>query len=145
VNYRLWVRIPTALIVLTKMLFVACLIVQAGGPSGESPEIEAARLRIKLYERQEYPLERRLLNSKINVAKARIDSLERQQAEYEQFTKFKYSAPLFGQLEHVKVGLVEAEENLKNLIEEKSLLERFHQDRMRLLELELEVLQRRAR
>ncbi|MBA2117403.1 hypothetical protein HOV93_46010 [Planctomycetes bacterium FF15] len=31
VNYRLLVRIPTALIVLTKMLFVACLWVQAGG------------------------------------------------------------------------------------------------------------------
>ncbi|PQO31214.1 hypothetical protein C5Y96_12775 [Blastopirellula marina] len=141
-NYRLLVRIPTALIVLTKMLFVVCIVVQAAGPASESPEIEAARLRIKLYQGQEYPLERRLLNSKINVAKARIDSLKRQQAEYEQFTKFKYSAPLFGQIEHVKVGLVEAEENLKNLIEEKSLLERFHQDRMRLLELELKMLQR---
>ncbi len=144
-NYRLLVRIPTALIVLTKMLFVACLIVQAAGPTAQSPEIEAARLRIKLYEGQEYPLQRRLLNSKINIAKAHIKSLERQHAEYQQFTKFKYSAPLFGQLEHVKVGLVEAEENLKNLIEEKSLLERFHQDRMRLLELELQLLERSAR
>ena len=144
-NYRLLVRIPTALIVLTKMLFVACLIVQAAGPATQSPEIEAARLRIKLYEGQEYPLQRRILNSKINIAKAHIESLERQHTEYQQFTKFKYSAPLFGQLEHVKVGLVEAEENLKNLIEEKSLLERFHQDRMRLLELELQLLERSAR
>jgi len=145
VNYRLLVRIPTALIVLSKMLFVACVMVQAAAPAGESPEIEAARLRIKLYQGQEYPLQRRLLNSQIKVAKARIDSLERQQAEYQQFTKFKYSAPLFGQLEHVKVGLVEAEESLKNLIEEKSLLERFHQDRMRLMELELELLKRAQR
>lgn len=115
------------------------------GLASESPEIEAARLRIKLYQGQEYPLQRRLLNSKINIAKARIDSLERQQSEYQQFTKFKYSAPLFGQLEHVRVGLVEAEESLKNLIEEKSLLERFHQDRMRLMELELQMLLRSAR
>lgn len=144
-NYRLLVRIPTALIVLTKMLFVACLMVQAAGPAGESPEIEAARLRIKLYQGQEYPLQRRVLNSKINVAKAQVQSFERQLAEYEQFTKFKYSAPLFGQLEFTKVGLVEAEENLKTLIEEKSLLERFHQDRVRLMQLELQLLQRSGR
>ena len=144
-NYRLLVRIPTVLIVVTKMLFVLCILAQAASPSGLSPEIEAARLRIKLYEGQEYPLKRRLLNSKINIAKARVESLQRQHAEYQQFTKFKYSAPLFGQLEHVKVAQVEAEEHLKNLIEEKSLLERFHQDQRRLLELELKILEQAAR
>ena len=140
-DYRLLIRIPTALIVLSKMLFVFCIVAQAQSPSPVSPAIEAARLRIKLYEGQEYPLARRLLNSKITVAKAQADSLQRQRDEYEQFTKFKYSAPLFGQLEHVKVAQVEAAESLKNLNEEKALLERFHQDRMRLLELELKMLE----
>ncbi|WP_146117824.1 MULTISPECIES: hypothetical protein [Pirellulaceae] len=144
-NYRLLVRIPTVCIVVLKMLFVVCLVAQAAPSQQVSPEIEAAQLRIKLYEGQEYPLQRRLLDSKIKVAKARIESLERQLNEYEQFTKFKYSGPLFGQLEFVKVAHVEAEEELKNLNEEKALLQRFHQDKVRLMELELEMLKRSLR
>lgn len=144
-RYRLLVRVATVSVVVMKMLFVVCLVTQAQVPAGVSPEIEAARLRIKLYERQEYPLQRRLLNAKIKVAKAEIESLKRQREEYEQFTHFKFSAPLFGQLEHVKVAQVEADEHLKSLIEEKALLERFHQDRMRLLELELKLLMEAGR
>lgn len=145
VNYRLLVRIPTTFIVVLKMLFVVCVVAQAQPPQNVAPEIEAAQLRIKLYEGQEYPLQRRLLDSKIKVANARIDSLERQLTEYEQFTKFKHSGPLFGQLEFVKVAHVEAEEELKNLTEEKNLLQRFHADKVRLMQLELEMLKRSLR
>ena len=143
--YRLMIRIPTVLIVVSKMLFVFCLFAQAQGPVNVPPQVEAARLRLKLYEGQEYPLERQTLDSKIRVTKARIDSLDRQLEEYQQFTKFKHSGPLFGQLEFVKVAKVEANEDLKNLTNEKSLLERFHQDRVRLMQLELLMLERGMR
>lgn len=141
-NYRLLIRIPTALIVISKMLFVVCLVAHAEAPAGLPPEVEAAQLRIKLYQGQEYPLQRRILESKIRVAKARVASFERQREEYDQFTKFQHSSPLFGQIEFVKIAQVAAEEELKTLSQEKSLLERFHQDKVRLLELELELARR---
>ncbi|MBI1248697.1 hypothetical protein GC197_12760 [bacterium] len=145
--YRLLIRIPTVLIVVSKMLFVFCLFAQAQAPANVPvpPQVEVARLRLKLYQGQEYPLERQTLDSKIRVTKARIDSLDRQLEEYQQFTKFKHSGPLFGQLEFVKVAKVEANEDLKNLTNEKSLLERFHQDRVRLMQLELLMLEQGMR
>lgn len=142
-SHRLLVRVPTVTLVVLKMLFVVCCLAQAetADKVALAQQIEAASLRLKLYERQEYPLERRILQAKIIVAKAQVESLARQRAEYQQFTKFKYSAPLFAELERVKVQQVEADQHLKTLQEEKALLERFHQDRMRLLELELRLLQ----
>jgi len=138
---RYWIRIPAAAVVVLKMFFCLSLFVQAEQVAVPT-EVEIAKLRIKLYQHQEYPLQRRLLNSKIKVARVRVESLERQREEYQQFTKFKYSAPMFAELERIAVQLTEAEENLKNLIEEKLLLERFYQDRLRLMQLELQLLER---
>jgi len=135
---RFLIRIPAAVLVIAKFFFVLCVTVQAETPAEMQTEIEIARLRIKIYENHEYPLKRSTLDSKIRVAKVRIESLERQKKEYEQFTKFKYSSPMIGELERVYVALVEAEEDLKNLSHEKILLQRFHQDRMRLMRLELQ-------
>ena len=72
------------------------------------------------------------------MTKAELKSLDRRQKEYSQFTKFKYSAPLFDEIERVNLAEIETKLRLNDLIAEKGLLERYHGDRIKLMRLELE-------
>jgi len=102
-------------------------------------EVEIAELRLRRYRLFEYPLEIRRLRSAIKVAEAELETFGRQVKEYEQFTKFKYSSPLFASLEYARLNHLKAETTLADLREEKHLLEQDKHRRLRLLQLELDA------
>ncbi|PHS03250.1 MAG: hypothetical protein COA78_18755 [Blastopirellula sp.] len=134
----------TCMVLLLFASLAACLTVATAEPrqanrTPASRQLEMARLRLRIYERQEYPLKRRKLSSEIEMTKAELKSLERRQKEYSQFTRFKYSAPLFDEIERVHLAELGTKLRLNDLIAEKSLLERYHADRLKLMRLELEA------
>ena len=108
-------------------------------------EVELAQVRMRLWERLDYPLQQRRIESELKLVEAQIDSLKRRLAEYEQFTKFKYSAPLFYSLEEARVQLVAAQAQRDNLREEAALLLKNRGDLRRLQELEVEAAKARLR
>jgi hypothetical protein len=106
-------------------------------------EVEYARLKLRLYEREEYPRQLGHLDRAIELAKAKVESLERQVKEYEQFTAFRIGQPLFWTLEKTRLELLEHELTLEALQEERFLLVRHRGDRARMLELDLAAAQAR--
>jgi hypothetical protein len=103
--------------------------------------LEIAELELRRYERVEYPLRLRQLESRIKLAKVRVSMHERLIAEYERFTKNAYSSPLIFSLELERVALAEAKLSLDDLDEERRLTERYHTDHCRLYELKVEAAQ----
>jgi len=99
--------------------------------------LEMAQLKLRLYQRVEYPLQMRKLKSEIELTKARIASQKRRVTEFEKFTKFKYSSPVFTTLENTRLTQLELELRLKELKEEKMLLTRHYGDYCRLLQLQV--------
>jgi len=127
------------------MLFVAA-DVQAGRPasgkvvsSDAQNDREIAALELRLFERLDYPLRLHKLEREIALTEARLASHRRRVAQYEQFTKFKYSSPMFVTLEEARLAVVELEMTLENLQEEKSLLIRHRPALRRLLELRMKT------
>ena len=108
-------------------------------------DVEIERLKLMLYERISFPTRIRKLEGDIKLAEAEVASFKRRVAEYRQFTKFKYSNPLFISRENAKLQLLEAQIRLKNLKEEKVLLCRFKTTSLRLKELELDRARDRLR
>ena len=106
--------------------------------------LEAAQIELRLYEKVDYPLQRRRLQSKIKLIEAELESHQRHITEYEQFTKFTHSAPFFHTLAEVRLAKLDAELLLEDTQEEKDLCERFHPDRCRLYELRVEAAQQRV-
>ena len=100
--------------------------------------VEIERLKLTLYERISFPTRIRKLEGEIKLAQAEVASFKRRIAEYKQFTKFKYSNPLFISRENSKLQLLEAQLRAKNLKEEKALLCQFKSTSLRLRELELD-------
>lgn len=100
--------------------------------------LEIATLRLLNFDRVEFPLESKRLDSEIALTRAAIKSLERRIVEYEQFTKNRYSSPLFLSLETTRLELVEARLNLKVLTEEKCLRIQYRGSTRRLYQLEIE-------
>ncbi|MCA9270534.1 MAG: hypothetical protein KDA41_18760 [Planctomycetales bacterium] len=107
--------------------------------------VEMAEIRMRLYERDEYPQQLHRLDRQIALAKARCESGRRRVAEYEQFDKFKYSGPLFTSLEDARLAVVEFELQTRELEESRVLLEQSHADRRRLMQLELDDANARLR
>ncbi len=106
-------------------------------------DLELAQLRLERFRRYEYPLEIRRLESAIRIAKAELDMFERQVREYERFTKFKDSSPLFTSLEYARINRLKAETTLRDLREEKRLVENNRRRQERLLRLEVEAAEQR--
>src|SRR5262245_26161550 len=77
--------------------------------AGATREVEYAKLRLSLYERDEYPRQLGNLDRAIELAKARVESWERRVKEYEQFTAFRIGQPLFWTLEQTRLELLENE------------------------------------
>lgn len=103
--------------------------------------LETARLTLRLYRKVEFPLRIRQLESQIALAEAELGSFRRRIAEYEAFSRNKYSAPLFFSLEQARLAETATRLRLEGLREELLLVERYYRDRCRLLELEVEAAQ----
>lgn len=101
-------------------------------------ELEIAVLQLRRYERLEYPLRLRRLESMIELTEAEVASFERQVAEYAGFDKFVGSAPLFQSLEQARLNLIDAQLRLDDAQQERRLLERHHADQRRLYALQIE-------
>ena len=87
--------------------------------------MELAERSLRQFDRVEYPLELRRLSDEIALAKAELDSFERQIAEYKRFPHDRYTQPFFFTLEQARLGRLEAELRWKRLREEKCRLIQF--------------------
>ena len=117
----------------------ACAAEDAAAIVAAGRQLEMAQLRLRLYEREEYPRKLHRLKRDIELAKAHIESYHRRVKEYEQFDKLRYSSPLFLTLEETRLSLRQAELKLEDLEEERSLWVRHHRSRRRLYALEVEA------
>ena len=100
--------------------------------------IEAAEIRLRLYEKVEYPRQLRKLEHRITLAGAEVDRLRILLAEYKQITYRTVPEPLIITRQVTELALLEAELELRNLREENITLIRYHSDQCRLHELEVE-------
>ena len=100
--------------------------------------LELATLQLRRYERVEYPLKLRRLESEIKLTAAEVASHERTLAEYQKFTRDKVH-PFFLSQEQANLARLSAQLRLDDLKEEKLLLERYHSEQRRIYEIEVEV------
>jgi hypothetical protein len=104
--------------------------------------VEIARLRLKLYERVDYPLRLRHLRTEIKLMEARVSSLGRRVKEARRFYR---SPALFTTIEKLQLSLLEAELVLKDLKHERTLLQSHNKDERRLRMLQIEIAARPVR
>ena len=117
------------------LAMTVCLCTYAAGQDTKtSSSIEIARLKLRLFERVEYPLRLRELSDDIKLAQAEIESLKRQEKELE---RFKTKA-FFASLENLRLRRLEAELRLKKLRHERVLLQIYAKDEVRLRRLTIE-------
>jgi hypothetical protein len=102
-------------------------------------QLELAQLKLRLYERDEYPRQLGNVERAIVMAKAEVESFRRRVREYEQFDKFTNPGPLLTSLEDARLCLVDAELKLRGLDDERFLLIRSRSDRTRIYQLEIEA------
>jgi len=108
---------------------------RTGALAAAQRQREIAKLELRLFQRLDFPLRLRQLETEITLTKAELASHKRSVVEYERFTKFKYSSVMFVTLEQARLDVLESELRLKDLIEEKWLLIQHRSDLRRLLEL----------
>ncbi len=104
--------------------------------SPEERAQEIARLRYLLYQRVEYPLRLRQLDSEIRIASAELKSLDRQIQEYESISRPVASHPFLFTLESAKMRRVAVQERLQFVQHEKRLVLQSFQIERRLRQLE---------
>jgi hypothetical protein len=136
----------------TTILAVALVACAAGAsPPAEAPragelaealhELEVARLRLRLYERVDYPLRLQELEADIRLAEAEVASFRRRMAEYDRFDDTR---ALFATRENTRLQLLSMELRLKNLKQERVLLQIHNRDERRLRQLLVEQGERRV-
>lgn len=114
----------------------ALLAAQPADPVADAGRaVEAARLRLKLFERVDYPLRLQELDGRLQLTRAEIESLRRRIAEYE---RFNGSKAFFLTLEETRLQLLDAELRWKQLDQERLLLQLHYKDERRLRQLLIE-------
>jgi hypothetical protein len=105
------------------------------------PDQELRDLEWRLYERVDFPLRVRRLDTEIKIAEARLKSLEKLLAEYMTFQKFSPGDgnPLTLTVEDTKLQIMEAKLRLADMREERLLLDRYKDDQRRLYDLRRET------
>lgn len=111
------------------------------GSSASSPaaqiDDEIARIRAKLFERVDYPLLMRRLDSEIELAKAEIQMHQKVLSELERLHRLAHeSKPFLVTIEELKIKRLSAELRLDDLEAERCLLQKYQRDERRLRELE---------
>ena len=109
--------------------------VMTGLPEGLKPrQRERIDLEYRLYDNVDFVVQARKLGTQIKLAEERLKSLEKLQQEYAAFTKFTRSGFTIT-MEDLRLSLLEAKLTLADLREEKSLLEKYHDEQRELLKL----------
>ena len=140
---------PQSLLVTTLLVLAAGVARSAETPT-PTPDpladakraVEAARLRLRLFERVDYPLRLQELDGRLQLTRAEIESLRRRIAEYE---RFDGSKALFLTLEETRLQLLDAELRWKQLDRERLLLQFHYKDERRLRQLLIEQAEQRFR
>lgn len=101
--------------------------------------VEAAQLRLRLYERVEYPRQQRRLDAEITLTATEVDKYRKLLAEYKQISSRTIPDPLILTRQTTELALLAAELKLKDLREENRLLWQYHTDQCRLFELEVDA------
>jgi len=101
--------------------------------------LELAELRYRQFIRVEYPLQRLRIDAEITLIEAEIDSMHRRLAEYEPMNRLRGANPLFTDVENLRLSLLDAELQREILRKERCFLELSRNDRLRLLQLEIEA------
>ena len=123
----------------TSLTWIQAGAAELGDVTAARRALETAQLRLRLYEREEYPRKLHRLERDIELAQAHVESYQRRLREYEQFDKLSYSSPLFLTLERTRLSLRQAELQMEDLQEQRTLLVRHHTARRRLYVLEVEA------
>jgi hypothetical protein len=129
------------------LVLVAAALLPALAMAGENDaaiaaarrQLEMAQLKLRLYERDEYPRQLGQVERTLEMQRAKLESFRRRVREYEQYDKWQYSAPLFATLEDARLDVLAAELRLRELEDERFLLIRSRSDRSRMLELEIDA------
>ena len=102
-------------------------------------QLELAQLKLRLYERDEYPRQLGQVERAIEMQRAKVESFRRRVARVRAVRQLQYSAPLFTTLEDARLDVVAAELRLRELEDERFLLIRSRSDRSRMMQLEIEA------
>lgn len=116
-------------------------IIDSGDRAAALRELEMRQLRLQLYVRSEYPLERRRLDTEIKLAEAQIGIHAREAAEFEKIQRYNYGQPFRVTVDNARYAELVARTRLADLKEEKRILEAGFRNRCRLLELDVEAAQ----
>lgn len=124
-RYSLWV-----------FVFLAWASLTSAAPPGGATEAELRDLHWRLYERVDFPLRLRRIDSLLKVEEARLKSLEKMLAEYQSFQKFSTGNPLTLTVQDTELQILETKTQIDDLREERRLLERYKGEQRRLFELQ---------
>jgi hypothetical protein len=119
------------------LLLCAFPAVLHAAPAADDPGQELRDLEWRLYERVDFPLRVRRIDTEIKIADARLKSLQKLLAEYMTFQKFSPGDgnPLNLTVEDTKLQILEVKLRLENLREERLLLDRYKDEQRRLFDL----------
>ena len=117
------------------LALVLLLTASLAAAAEEPVEREIRALEWRLYDRVEFPLRLRQIDSEIKLTEARLESQRKLLAEYQSFQRFSAGNPLTLTVEETKLQILASRLRLDNLREERSLLLRYRDDQRRLFEL----------
>lgn len=100
---------------------------------------EIAELRLRQFERAEYPLALRRIENELKITEAERDVQQRRIKEYGENSVFKYSEAFRVTLQEAKLAALRAELKIDELKNERLVLEQTREDRCRLLQLEIDA------
>ena len=122
-----------------------CQAARGAENAGEMAEafraLEEARIRLRLFERVDYPLRLQEVDAQIKLTQAELDSFRRRIAEYE---RFDGSGAMFLELENARLMLGAARLRLQNLERERLLLQLHFKDERRLRQLQVDAASQRV-
>lgn len=99
-------------------------------------DLEIAQLRLRRYDRVEYPSTLRQLESQIKLAQAELEIWRHRVAEYAPFDRWVGSAPMLITLDDARLNVLRYERALGDLRDDRDALEHSRRDQLRLFELE---------
>jgi hypothetical protein len=99
--------------------------------------VEMAQLRLRLYQQVEHPADLRRVQSDLTFVEAEVASLKRLLKEYGPMDRFSTGRALVLTIESTRLSLLRAELNRDSLKQQLTAMQRWHGDRLRLLQLEL--------
>jgi multidrug efflux pump subunit AcrA (membrane-fusion protein) len=97
-------------------------------------DLAIAKAEARYYWQVDYPQQQRDLNAAIELTEAEIQATRLQLRQYEPFDRFSTGQPLYMPIQGMRLCLLEAEQRLENLRQQRNALIRFHSERGYLLD-----------